>query len=128
MKLGAEAMKAMLTNKTALDQVELSICESQKRLDFLEREMQRLSVLNLSGKGDGEAVEGETEFLIFILGMQRIPPPQPHHRLSSVNARPLIRDFDFHSREPHPPVTFSTSKLRRNKRSPSHLRRQRKAP
>jgi hypothetical protein len=38
-KQGAEAMKQMLVDKNALSEVQVSIIESQKRLDFLEIEM-----------------------------------------------------------------------------------------
>ncbi|KAI3642421.1 hypothetical protein MP228_011976 [Amoeboaphelidium protococcarum] len=43
-KSGAESMKAMLKDKNAKQEIEISINESQKRLDFLEREMQKLKL------------------------------------------------------------------------------------
>lgn len=49
MKLGAELMKPQLKDKNALSQVEIRINDSQRRLDFLEGELQKLRAKRTGG-------------------------------------------------------------------------------
>jgi hypothetical protein len=57
-KEGAVAMKAMLKDKNALTEVEVSISESEKRLEFLQRELQKLT---LRKSGSEEILSQRTE-------------------------------------------------------------------
>eukprot|EP00158_Paraphelidium_tribonemae_P008815 Partr_v1_DN28692_c0_g1_i1_m49927 putative protein kinase c len=56
-KLGAESMRNMLKDKNARGEIEVSIAESQKRLDFLQGEMDKLKAKQAMGGADDSAVK-----------------------------------------------------------------------